>query len=153
MWTIHWTLIPRKKITYFLIGATLVGFFSASPVQAQALDFFGPPPAGDPSAFTGPFIGLNFAQALLATLPPANDGAFVGGTTGTFVDAGVNNVLPPGLQTAANVPTNGIPSPLFGAKPFTQQLLLFEEFGTEPLDANTPATGRFLPGAHGRSSA
>ncbi|MBI5446276.1 MAG: multicopper oxidase domain-containing protein [Deltaproteobacteria bacterium] len=33
------------------------------------------------------------------------------------------------------VPTGGPPSPLFGAQSFTQQLLLFEEFGTEPMPA------------------
>src|SRR6185369_16868802 len=120
-------------------GATVFALLGASPISAAVLDFFGPSPVGDPSAFTGPFIGLNFARDLLATLPPANEGAFVGGQTGTFKDAGVNNVLPPALQPAANVPTNGRPSPLFGARPFTQQLLLFEEFGPEPLDANTPA--------------
>nr|WP_305955758.1 MULTISPECIES: Ig-like domain-containing protein [unclassified Pseudomonas] len=35
--------------------------------------------------------------------------------------------------------TNGKPSPLFGAQPYTQQLLLFEEFGTEKLDPTLPA--------------
>jgi manganese oxidase len=113
-------------------------------IPAGALDCFGPPPAGDPSAFTGPLIGLAFAGDILATLPPANDGAFVGGATGTFADAGVNNVLPVALQPATDVPTGGFPSPLFGAQPFTQKLLLFEEFGREPLNASTPApTGTF----------
>src|SRR6185369_10514785 len=124
---------PMKMARYLFIGATLFGLFGTAPATAAPLDFFGPPQAGDPSAFTGPLIGLNFARDFLATLLPANEGAFVGGPTGTFKDAEVNNVLPPGLQTAANVPTNGKPSPLFGAQPFTQQLLLFEEFGPEPL--------------------
>src|SRR6266702_4458332 len=83
-----------RKAGYFVIGATLSGLVGATPSPGAPLDFFDPPPVGDPSAFTGPFIGLNFAQRLLATLAPANDGAFVGGPTGTFKDAGVNNVLP-----------------------------------------------------------
>ncbi|HXE97970.1 MAG TPA: multicopper oxidase domain-containing protein [Dongiaceae bacterium] len=136
---------PMKMARYLFIGATLFGLFGTSPAAAAPLDFFGPPLAGDPSVFTGPFIGLNFARDFLATLAPANDGSFVGGATGTFKDAGVNNVLPPALQTAANVPTNGRPSPLFGARPFTQQLLLFEEFGPEPFDANTPQPADTFP--------
>src|SRR6185369_12005662 len=120
---------PIARAGWFMIGAALCVLQSASLAPAAVLDFFGPPPAGDPSALTGPFIGLNFAQNLLATLTPTNEGAFVGGPTGTFKDAGINNVLPPVQQTNANVPTNGKPSPLFGALPFTQQMLLFEEFG------------------------
>jgi hypothetical protein len=41
-----------------------------------------------------------------------------------------------------NIPTGASPSPLFGAQPFTQQMLLFEEFGTQPLptiDCTGPA--------------
>ena len=107
---------PGTKAGRFIIAAAFVVWQGASFASAATLDFFGPPPAGDPSAFTGPFIGLNFAQALLATLPPPNDGAFVGGPTGTAADAGINNVLPVALQTNANVPTNSKPSPLFGAQ-------------------------------------
>ncbi len=112
-------------------------------------DFFGPPPPSDPSAFTGPSIGLNFAGDILATLVPTNEGAFFGGPTGTPADAGVENSVPLFLQRplnpldpldAFNVPTNSKPSPLFGAQPFTQQMLLFEEFGPEPLDPRSPAT-------------
>ena len=43
-----------------------------------------------------------------------------------------------------DVPTGGRPSPTFGAEPFTQQLLLFEEFGTESLPG-TYREGRSLP--------
>ncbi len=89
------------------------------------------PPAGDPSAF-GP---LDFS-ALPYDLEPANSGTFEGGETGTKADAEVNNVLPEAfLQENGrfDVPTNGAPSPLFGAQAFTQQILRFEEFGTERL--------------------
>jgi FtsP/CotA-like multicopper oxidase with cupredoxin domain len=134
-----------RRADLLLIGTTLCGVLVAIPAMGAALDFFGPPPPGDPSAFTGPFIGLNFAADLLATLPPANQGAFTGGPTGTFTDAGINNVVPAAQQTDANVPTNGTPSPLFGAQSFTQQLLLFEEFGREPLDPNAPAPAGPFP--------
>jgi manganese oxidase len=33
----------------------------------------------------------------------------------------------------SDVPTDGLPSPLFGAEAFTQKMLRFEEFGTEPM--------------------
>jgi len=97
----------------------------------------------DLSGLTGPFFGN-----LPVGLPPANEFAFEGGTTGTDADAFVNNVLPPalfrndaGLPIVFDLPTNGPPSPLFGAQPFTQQMLRFEEFGTEPLPAS------FVPGS------
>jgi FtsP/CotA-like multicopper oxidase with cupredoxin domain len=71
-------------------------------------------------------------------LPEANAGAFEGGNTGHTEDASENNVLQPEDQRADedarfNVPTNGPPSPHYGAAPFTQQMLRFEEFGTEKL--------------------
>ncbi len=134
-----------RKAGLIFIGATLGGLVGASAAPAAPLDFFGPPPVGDPSVFTGPFIGLNFAGNALNLLPPTNEGAFLGGPTGTFKDAGINNVLPPAAQPAVNVPTNGFPSPLFGAEPFSQQLLLFEEFGREPFDASMPAPVTTFP--------
>src|SRR6185369_568936 len=39
----------------------------------------------------------------------------------------------------SDVPTERAPSPLFGAEPFTQKLLLFEEFGPEPMPATAAA--------------
>ena len=68
--------------------------------------------------------------------PPANQGAFEGGPTGTFADAGINNVVQEDEQheeVKFNFPTNGPPSPLFGAKSFEQQMLRLEEFGTKPM--------------------
>ncbi len=115
---------------------------SIPPPLPGALDYFGPPPAPDPSAYTGPLIGEEFADDLLATLPDANEGAFEGGATGTSADAGNNNTVPRDLLRDGggdvNVPTDYKPSPLFGARSFTQQMLLFEEFGTHPLDNAAP---------------
>ncbi len=90
----------------------------------------GPHPI-DPSQQTGPQFG-----ELPDDLPPANAGALEGGETGEPRDASVENVLQPEEQRedgAFNVPSNGPPSPLFGAEPFTQQMLRFEEFGTDEL--------------------
>jgi len=170
---------PLREAAHFLISATLSGLLilswgcsggggsSGTPsspqgsvidaglrsialgvclIPAGALDCFGPPVEGDPSALTGPLIGLAFAVDALATLPHAFEGAFEGSTE---EDAGINNSVPANLVTNVNVPTGGKPSPLFGAKSFEQQMLLFEEFGTEPLSAGIPApTGSFpLPTA------
>jgi len=35
----------------------------------------------------------------------------------------------------SNIPSGGSPTPLFGAQPFTQQMIRFEEFGTDPMPA------------------
>jgi hypothetical protein len=81
-------------------------------------------------------------------LAPANEGAFDGGPTGTSADAGINNAVPEDQQQPDeifNIPTNSRPSPLFGALPFTQQMLRFEEFGTEPLSATAPAPANPFP--------
>ena len=86
----------------------------------------------DPSVLTGPEFG-----DLPADLEPANKGAFEGGETGSGEDTHYNNVLQKASQRDNgyfNVPTNGPPSPLFGAEAFSQQLLRFEEFGTLGLD-------------------
>jgi FtsP/CotA-like multicopper oxidase with cupredoxin domain len=43
-----------------------------------------------------------------------------------------------GTVHAFDVPTGGNPSPLFGAQPFSQKMLIFEEFGTQPLPQAAP---------------
>jgi len=91
-----------------------------------------PEPEADPSELTGPIFG-----DLPDGLDDANLGAFEGGTTGSGVDAATSNILQKAAQRddgIFNVPTNGAPSPLFGAQPFSQQMLRFEEFGPSSLD-------------------
>ena len=101
-------------------------------VLGAVLDDSAPPSAGDPSAYTWPYTGD------LALLPQANAGAFGGGPTGTFNDAHPNVVIQP-AGSGVDIPTGAPPSPLFGAQPFTQQMLLFEEFGRDPLTNAPPA--------------
>jgi len=43
-------------------------------------------------------------------------------------------------QGGFDIPTGASPSPLFGALPFTQKLLRFEEFGTQPLPTTPTCT-------------
>ena len=92
------------------------------------------PPEDDPSHFVGPYFG-----DLPEDLHEANEGAFEGGITGTPEDTHENVAYPeedlrPDFAGFFNVPTNGFPSPLFGAEPFTQQMLRFEEFGIDRLN-------------------
>ncbi len=130
----YWLQMTRRTIF------TILGFFLCGlslGVAAVALDYFGPPLSGDPSVFTGPLIGSPFVDTDLAAQLPANEGAFEGGPTGTEADTGINNAVPQSQLQPTNVPTDGKPSPLFGAQPFSQKMLRFEEFGPEPYD---PAT-------------
>jgi len=89
------------------------------------------PPEDDPSRF-GPLV----TDPLPDDHFEANEGTFEGGITGSVLDAGKNNVLPKEQQRedgVFNIPTNGTPSPMYGAEPFTQKMLRFEEFGTNKL--------------------
>ena len=92
---------------------------------------------GDPSQYTGPIIG-----DLPEDLPEANAGAFEGGVTETPADTADGNPVAEEDQRddgKFNVPTNGPPSPLFGALPFSQKMLRFEEFGASRLTIARPA--------------
>ena len=107
----------------------------------------GKPHGEDPSALTDLIIG-----DLPEGLEHANKGAFEGGATGTAADASIHNVIQEDAQRedgTFNVPTNGPPSPLFGAEPFSQQMLRFEEFGTKRLKIKrkSPHLRRHLRGA------
>ncbi|MVW85953.1 copper oxidase, partial [Pseudomonas sp. PB101] len=114
-------------------GLPCAMFFSLATAEAVPLDDFGPPLPTDPSAFTNPPADPKAALDALLTLPHTNQGAiaYPNGGYGDRNSPRAENVLPPALQTSFKIPTNGKPSPLFGALPYTQQLLLFEEFGTE----------------------
>ncbi|TPV92727.1 MAG: hypothetical protein B7733_24245, partial [Myxococcales bacterium FL481] len=71
----------------------------------------------------------------LLGLPPANQGAWEGGPNDSPDDVTLNNVLADENDRRAddatpfNVPTNGPPSPLYGATSFSQKMFRFEEFG------------------------
>lgn len=114
---------------------------------ASGMDEVDEPGRTDPSAYSYPSDDPVAALARLLTLPEANEGAFEleNWTHGNRKSPLAANVLPPALQTSYNYPTNGNPSPLFGAQPFTQKILLYEEFGVERLDPNQPAPLKTLP--------
>lgn len=117
---------PRIVTAALLLASFAVAYASADPPSGPF------PPEDDPSHFTGPLI-----EDLPEGLPEANEGSFEGGQTGTFEDAEENNVLQPEDQRddgVYNIPSNGHPSPLFGAQDFSQQMLRFEEFGTQKFE-------------------
>ncbi len=51
----------------------------------------------------------------------------------------------PVLAGGVDIPTGAPPSPLFGAQPFSQEVLLFEEFGTAPIPQAPCAGCTLLP--------
>ncbi|WP_256584072.1 multicopper oxidase domain-containing protein [Pseudomonas sp. SDI] len=112
----------------------------AFELAASPIDDVEPPEPGDPSHFNDPPADPAAALLNLTTLPEANIGSFdlPDGVEGDRDTPRAENSLPPAQQTSFNYPTNGKPSPLFGAQPFSQQLLLFEEFGPTRLDPTTP---------------
>ena len=112
--------------------------------QAYKGNPFPYPLPGDPSVFTGPQSG-----ELPPDLPDANAGAYEGGATNSVEDTQRDNVLPKADQRddgEFNVPTNGPPSPLFGAQAFSQKMFRFEEFGTDRLsDSRISYSNRPVP--------
>ncbi|WP_223545978.1 Ig-like domain-containing protein [Pseudomonas sp. A-B-19] len=140
-----------KSLGFFMkpsIAAVMLINISLGTANAVPLDDFGPPPPTDPSAFSNPPADLDAAAAALRAMPPVYQGAIAlpnGAFGARLTTPTTDNVLPPALQTSFKIPTNGKPSPLFGAQPYTQQLLLFEEFGTEKLDPTLPAPPLTFP--------
>ncbi|EJM76061.1 MULTISPECIES: multicopper oxidase domain-containing protein [unclassified Pseudomonas] len=122
---------------------------STTSLRASPIDDEGQPGPSDPSAYHDEPADKAGALNAILTMPPANLDAFdlPAGVKGTRETPLKENVLPPAIQTSFNYPTNGKPSPLYGALPFTQQLVLFEEFGPEKLDPTTPAAQLPFPPA------
>ncbi len=107
----------------------------ASPIDDESQ-----PSSTDPSAYQDEPADETSALNAILTDREANEDALdlPDAVKGTKATTRIENVLPPAAQTSFNYPTNGKPSPLYGAQPFTQQLTLFEEFGPEKLDPTTP---------------
>ena len=133
-----------------MTGLASAMLMTLATANAVPLDDVNEPPPTDPSAYyPAPADPIAAAAALeaLKGMPETNQGAiaYPNGVYGDRNSPRAENVLPPSVQTSFNFPTNGKPSPLFGAQPFTQQLLLFEEFGTEKLDPTLPAPPLTFP--------
>ncbi|PMV86519.1 MULTISPECIES: multicopper oxidase domain-containing protein [unclassified Pseudomonas] len=126
-------LTPLSVLLTMTLGTTNL---RASPIDDERQ-----PEPSDPSAYYDEPTDKVGALNAILTMPPANLDSFdlPGGVKGSKDTTRKENILPPALQTSFNYPTNGKPSPLYGALPFTQPLALFEEFGVEKLDPTTPA--------------
>ncbi|THG86124.1 copper oxidase [Pseudomonas sp. A-1] len=114
---------------------------------AGSLDDESQPPPTDPSAYVDAPEHPDETLHEMESWPKANKGAYdlPNGVSGDKNTPTAENVLQPLQQTSFNYPTNGTASPLFGAQPFTQQVLRFEEFGLERLDPGAPAGTLPLP--------
>ena len=134
-------LTPLSVLVAMTLGTT--------SLRASPIDDEGQPPPADPSAYHDEPADKAGALNAILTMPPANLDAFdlPAGVKGNRETPLKENILPPALQTSFNFPTNGKPSPLYGALPFTQPLALFEEFGPEKLDPTTPAAPLPFPPA------
>ncbi|KQV10023.1 copper oxidase [Pseudomonas sp. Root329] len=132
-------LTPLSVLLTMTLGTTTL---RASPIDDERQ-----PEPSDPSAYYDEPADKAAALNAILTMPEANKDSFdlPGGVKGSRDTTRVENILPPAVQTSFNYPTNGKPSPLYGAQPFTQQLVLFEEFGPEKLDPTTPAAPLGFP--------
>ncbi|PIF52418.1 FtsP/CotA-like multicopper oxidase with cupredoxin domain [Pseudomonas sp. 29] len=136
-------LLTPLSVFLMLTLGTMAG------VRASPIDDERQPETSDPSAYYDEPADEPTALNAILTMPEANEDSFdlPDGFKGTRASTRTENVLPPAVQTSFNYPTNGKPSPLYGAQPFTQQLTLFEEFGPEKLDPTTPAAPLPFPPA------
>jgi FtsP/CotA-like multicopper oxidase with cupredoxin domain len=133
---------PARKPLFVLtaVCAAAIGTFSLNVSQAGSLDYFGDPPMTDPSHGTEQPADPTQALQDLLNQPEANEGSFeIQGGHLEKPEISDENVVQRDELSSYNYPTNGYPSPMFGALPFTQKMMLFEEFGPEKLDANVAA--------------
>ncbi|KAA0977212.1 multicopper oxidase domain-containing protein [Pseudomonas sp. ANT_J28] len=131
------------------LSVLLTMTLGTATLRASPIDDERQPEPSDPSAYYDEPADKAAALNAILTMPEANKDSFdlPGGVKGSKDTTRVENILPPVVQTSFNYPTNGKPSPLYGAQPFTQQLMLFEEFGPEKLDPTTPAAPLGFPPA------
>ncbi|GAB3647118.1 hypothetical protein GCM10028813_08900 [Ramlibacter alkalitolerans] len=128
--------MARRGRTWLRLTALAVATMGATQGPAASLDPFGEPPTTDPSAYTAQPRDVKGALQNLLLQEETNRGSYElsNGLYSSKHEQTAGNVLPPAQQSLFNYPTNGYPSPMFGAQPWTQKLLMFEEFGLRPLD-------------------
>ncbi|OYP98392.1 hypothetical protein B7L09_29320 [Pseudomonas mandelii] len=117
------------------LSVLLTMALGTATLRASPIDDEREPEPNDPSRYYDEPADEAAALNAILTMPEANEDSFdlPDGVKGSRDTTRKENILPPAVQTSFNYPTNGKPSPLFGAQPFTQQLVLFEEFGPEKL--------------------
>jgi manganese oxidase len=136
--------LGRRRRRALILGAAIAVGCLGVVSLAHVMDVFGPPPSGDVSEHTGPSIGDLFAIDFLETQDPAHLASIEPELD--FHDTYADNFVPEEETDdggSFNIPTGGPPSPLFGAGEFEQQMLRFEEFGTERLSTAGSLTQAF----------
>ena len=144
-------LLTRRFTTRFSHATLQVPLLCAAGICFVASFGYDGPPPGDPSAWTDLVIGEDPHDG------PEHmyEGTFEGGLTGTDADASANNSrddLDAG-GGSFNIPSGGPPSHLYGVQSFSQQLLRFEELGTQPMETSygpqppfpSPPTAQTMP--------
>ncbi|MBL0424087.1 multicopper oxidase domain-containing protein [Ramlibacter alkalitolerans] len=110
-------------------------------LASDDVDTFEEPPPTDPGYYRpqsdNPVLSIDALK--LAPTPVYGSMEVPGGSYLTKEEVNSGGALAPVDLTSRNYPSNGFPSSLFGATPWTQKLLMFEEFGTERLDPNQQA--------------
>jgi FtsP/CotA-like multicopper oxidase with cupredoxin domain len=130
----------KPWFTLTAVCAAAIGSFSFNSSMAVQLDYFGEPPLTDHSHYTEQPADPTAALETLLTLPEANEGAME--LPGGYLhknELSAENYIQRDALSSYNYPTDGYPSPMFGAQPWTQKMIMFEEFGTEKLDPNVVA--------------
>jgi FtsP/CotA-like multicopper oxidase with cupredoxin domain len=136
----------KKALSIAILTVINITLLTSCNSDSNTLTEDPKPQDDDPSRYT-PLT----TDELPEGLEDANKGSFEGGKTGTAKDTEENNTVPLKAQRIDeqrfNIPTNSAPSPLFGAQPYTQKMLRFEEFGTVPLgfDDEKPTGWKPLP--------
>ena len=131
----------RRPANFVLTAVCMAAIGSIALNANAAMDSTDPPPATDPSHFVDQPADPTQALQDLLNAPEANEGSLEipGGFLADKREVNAENIIQRDALYPYNYPTNGLPSPLFGAQPFTQKMLMFEEFGPEKLDPTTEA--------------
>ena len=134
---------PAHKPWFVLtaVCAAAIGSLAMNSGRASPMDYWGEPTLTDPSHYTEQPADPTQALKDLLEMHEANVGSLElpGGVYLEKKQVSAENVIQRDALSSFNYPTNGYPSPMFGAQPWTQKMLMFEEFGTEKLDPNAQA--------------
>jgi FtsP/CotA-like multicopper oxidase with cupredoxin domain len=140
---------PARKPWFVLtaVCAAAIGSLAMNSGRATPMDYWGEPTLTDHSHYTEQPADPTQALEDLMNAPHANHGALElpGGAYMEKKQVATENVIQRDALSSYNYPTDGYPSPLFGARPWTQKMIMFEEFGLEKLDPNVQAGTQPFP--------
>lgn len=114
-----------KTLSHMIVNSETGGFTFSLPANSPAVDL------GEVT------INSHLGKALSAASPKLPEAEAT-----AFPVAKLNEIE---FRGRSDIPTEGVPSPLFGAQPFTQSMIRFEEFGPESMPASAAAAWAPLP--------